>query len=177
MRRTNPLVAAALGAVFAVLAVVALPATGIGSPTTSHGGTPSGVFTTTEPEVCAVVGSEGSSAMPTQVTVGATSNLSISFSSERSGLDSVNTELLLSFFILDDEGKIVFETPFEWGLASNPRTHDSGTVMWSFDAVQPGTYDVFLGVRVDHVPGPVGGSNPTAVLENCALMVFVTPVA
>jgi hypothetical protein len=57
--------------------------------------------------------------------------------------------------------------------------------MWSFDDVQPGVYDA-LGVydvlgdaRTDPVPGPRGGgntnNNPTAVLENCALTVFVIP--
>lgn len=177
MRRTNHFAAAAVGAVFTVLAIAALPGVGIGSPTTSHGGMPSDVFTTTEPEVCAVVGPGGASAMSTHVTVGATSNLLVSFSSERSGLDSLNTELLLSFFVLDDEGEFVVETPFEWGLGTNPRTHESGTVMWSFDAFQPGTYDISVGARVDPVPGPRGGSDPTAVLENCALSVTVIPVA
>jgi hypothetical protein len=157
----------AAGAAVVAVLVIALPGIGIGDPTTSHG----------EPDVCAEVDVGGTTAMQTQVAVGAASNLLVYFSSERSGASSINTELLLSFFILDDEGELVVNTPFEWGLSSNPRSHDSGTVMWSFDGIEPGTYDVFLDSRVDPVPGPAGGSQPIAVLENCALAVFVNPVA
>jgi hypothetical protein len=48
---------------------------------------------------------------------------------------------------------------------------------WIIGGVQPGTYDVLFDARTDPVPGPHGGGNPTAVLENCALTVFVVPVA
>jgi len=108
--------------------------------------------------------------------VAATSNLLVYFSTEWSGLET-DTELLPLFSVNDDEGNFVVGTPFEWGLSNNPRIHDSGTVMWSFDAVQPGDYEVLFDARTDPVPGPRGGGNPTAVLENCALTVFVIPVA
>jgi hypothetical protein len=53
--------------------------------------------------------------------------------------------------------------------------------MWSFDNVEPGVYTVFADARTDPVPGPAGGgntnNNPSAVLGNCALTVFVNPVA
>jgi len=176
MRRTSPLAAAVLGAIVALLALVALPGLGIGVTTTSHGLTPSDVFTTTEPEGCALVDTAGTSTMLTLVNVAATSNLLVYFSSESSGLNT-NSELLLSFAVNDDTGHFVVGTPFEWGLSSSPRTHDSGTVMWSFNDVQPGDYDVLVDARVDPVPGPHGGGNPSAVLENCALTVFVIPVA
>jgi hypothetical protein len=45
----------------------------------------------------------------------------------------------------------------------------------------PGVYEVLGDARTDPVPGPKGGgntnNNPTAVLENCALTVFVIPAA
>ena len=178
MRRTNPFVAAVLGAVIAVLALVALPGLGMGEPTASHGLTPSDVFTTTEPEICAFVDTSGidTNGMLTQVTVSETSNLFVYMSSEWSGLEP-GTELLISFAVNDDENNFVVGTPFEWGLSNTPRIHDSGTLMWSFDGVQPGTYDVLFDARTDPVPGPHGGSNPIAALENCALTVFVNPVA
>jgi hypothetical protein len=98
------------------------------------------------------------------------------FSSEWSGLDT-GAELLLSFAVNDGAGNFFVGTPFGWGLGNNPRTHDSGTVMWSFDDVQPDVYDVHVDARVDPVPGPHGGGHPSAVLENCALTVFVVPAA
>jgi hypothetical protein len=178
MRRTNPFVAAPLGGVVAILAVVALPGLGVGEPSTSHGLTPSDVFTTTEPEICAVVDTFGidTNGMLTQVTVSETSNLLVYLSSEWSGLEP-GTELLISIAVNDDENNFVVGTPFEWGVSNAPRIHDSGTVMWSFDGVQPGTYDVLFDARTDPVPGPRGGSNPTAAMENCALTVFVNPTA
>jgi hypothetical protein len=179
MRRTSPFAAAVIGAVVALLALVALPGLGIGETTTSHGVTPSDVFTTTEPEICAEVDTFGTAPiLPTEVSVTATSNLLVYFSSEWSGLEA-DTELLISFRVNDSAGNFVVGTPFEWGVSNDPRLHDSGTVMWSFNDVQPGFYDVAGDARTDPVPGPSGGgktnNNPTAVLENCALTVFVIP--
>ncbi len=174
----------ALGALMTLLALVALPGIGIGDPTTSHGLSPSDVFTTTEPEICAQVDTFGTPPiLPTEVSTPpppATSNLVVYFTSEWSGLDT-DTELLLNFIVTDGEGNFVVGTPFEWGLSNSPLTHDSGTVMWSFDNVQPGVYHVFVDARTDPVPGPIGGgntnNNPKATLENCALTVFVSPIA
>jgi hypothetical protein len=91
------------------------------------------------------------------------------------------TELLLNLRVNDDSGNEVASTPFEWGVSNDPRLHDSGTVMWSFDDVGPGAYDVFADARTDPVPGAPGtgntNNNPSAVLENCALTVFVIPAA
>lgn len=171
---------AVVGAIVAVLGVMALPGLSIGQTTTSHGGSPSDVFTNTEPEHCAEVDTFGvrGPILLTEVSVAATSNLLIYFSSEWFGLET-DTELLLNFMVNDAAGDFVVGTPFEWGLSNNPRTHDSGTVMWSFDGVQPGVYDVFVDARTDPVPGPRGGgntnNNPHATLENCALTVFVIP--
>ena len=184
MRRTNPFAAAVLGAVVALIAVIALPGLGIGETTTSHGLTPSDVYSTNGPpggEICGVVDTFGvAPVLPTRVTVAVPSNLLVYFTSEWSGLEA-STELLLNFQVHDDAGNPVASTPFEWGVGNDPRLHDSGTWMWSFDDVDPGAYDVFVDARTDPVPGAPGGgntnNNPTAVLENCALTVFVNPVA
>jgi len=175
MRRTNPSVAAVLGAVVAA-AVVVLPGLVVGVPTTSHGGTPSDVFSTTEPVGCAEVDVDGVSAMPTSVTVDATSHLLVSFSAERSGIRG-NNELLVRFDILQG-GTVLESTPFEWGFSRTFKTHESGTVEWTFDNVAAGVYTVQVGARTDPAPpGPGGSGHPTSVMENCALTVFVTPVA
>jgi hypothetical protein len=135
------------------------------------GSSPIQVFTNTEPEICAVVGTNGETAMPTPVTVGAPSRLVVYFTSERSGFDT-HTELLLTFELLAADS-VVASTPFEWGnLGVALRGHTSGTVMWTFDDVSPGEYRVRVGARVDPLPGSLGGSHPTAALENCALTVF-----
>jgi hypothetical protein len=162
-------IAAAIVAVVAVM----VPGIGIGLPTTSHGGSPSDVYSTTEPEICAATDPFGAITMVTEVSVPATSNLLVYFSAEWSGLKP-SAELLLKFVVNDDAGFVV-ETPFEWGLSNNPRTHDSGTVMWSFDGVDSGVYDVLVDTRTD-VAGPQVG-NASAVLENCALTAMVIPVA
>lgn len=176
----NHFAAAVLGAGVALIAVVALPGVGIGESTTSHGAAPSDVYTTTEPQICADVDTFGvRPVLPTRVTVVEPSNLLVYFTSEWSGLEA-DTELLLGFRVNDNAGNEVLSTGFEWGVSNDPRLHDSGTVMWAFDGVQPGVYDVFVDARTDPVPGPAGGgntnNNPTAVLENCALTVFVIPV-
>ncbi len=146
----------------------------VGGP--SPGVSPIEVFTNTEPEICAVVGPEGGTAMPTAVTVDARSRLLVYFTSERSGFDT-HTELLVTFEVLAGDN-VVASTPFEWGnLGVALRGHTSGTVMWSFEDVSPGDYTVRVGARVDPLPGPLGGGSPTAVLENCALTVFVIPGA
>jgi hypothetical protein len=175
MRRSNLLGAAALGAVVAVLALVAMPGVGVGTPTTSHGATPSDVFSTTEPDICAVVDVDGISTLPTSVTVDATSDLVASFSAERSGITGDN-ELLVTVDIFSNEA-FVEGTPFEWGFGRTFKTHESGTVQWTFDNVPTGTYIVQAGARMDPAPpGPGGTGTPTSVMENCALTVFVTPV-
>ena len=178
MRRTNPLAAGMLGAAVALIALIALPGVGIGETTTSHGSSPSDVYTTTEPEICAFPDTFGQAPiLPTNVTVAAASNLLVSFSSEVSGLNG-DTELLLSFTVTDDAGNPVVGMG-EWGVSNDPRLHDSKTVIWSFDDVAPGAYDIFVDARTDPVPGPRGGgntnNNPAAAMEHCALTVFVIP--
>jgi IPT/TIG domain len=144
-----------------------------GEPPPAPGGSPSKVFTNTEPEVCAVVDADGETAMPTPLTVGEQSQLLVSFTSERSGFGT-HIELLVAFEIVAGDD-VVASTPFEWGNLGVPlrRGHTSGTLMWSFDDVSPGDYTVRVGARVDPLPGSLGEGTATAVLENCALSVFV----
>ena len=174
MRWTRPL-AVVLGAVSAAL-VLAIPVIVVGAPTTSHGGTPSDVYTTTEPQHCAVVDVDGVSAMPTAVTVDGTSNLLVSFSAEKSGIHG-NDELLVTIDVFQN-GTFLEGTPFEWGFGRTFKTHESGSVEWTFDSVAPGTYTVQVGARMDPAPpGPKGEGHPVAVMENCSLRVIVSPIA
>jgi hypothetical protein len=172
---------AIVATIVAVLAVM-FPGLGIGETTTSHGLTPTDVFSGTETETCAVVDTFGiAPIMPTEVSVSETSNLLVYFTSEWSGM-STDTELLLTFRVNDGAGEVA-NTGFEWGLTNNGslRAHQSGTLMWTFDGIEPGVYSVFADARTDPVPGRAGGgntnNNPSAVLENCAMTVFVVPAA
>ena len=175
MRRSKRLALAAIGAVVAGL-VLGVPTLVVGAPTTSHGGTPSDVYSTTEPEICAVVNVDGVSALPTVVTVDSTSHLLVSFSSERSGIRG-NNELLVRIDILQN-GTFVEGTPFDWGFGRTFKTHESGSVGWTFDNIAAGTYTVQVGANMDPAPpGPGGEGHPTATVENCSLTAVVNPVA
>jgi hypothetical protein len=179
MRRMNPFAAAVLGAVVALIALVALPGLGIGETTTSHGASPSDVFTNAETEVCAEVPfGEGSGAMFTPVTFDQESHLLVYFTFEGSGFGP-RTELLLGPELEDEAGDVVQGRPFEWGFVGNAAgAHTSGTVMWTFEDVPAGSYIIAMTHRVETVPsGLPGGNEPSAVMENCVLTVFVNPVA
>jgi hypothetical protein len=63
--------------------------------------------------------------------------------------------------VTDAEGNFVVGTPFEWELSNNPRVRDSGTVMWTFDNVQPGVYHVFVDARTDRFLGRSEAETPT----------------
>jgi hypothetical protein len=170
---------ALVATIVAILAVM-FPGLGIGETTTSHGVMPSDVFGSTETEICADVDTFGRAPiMPTEVSVSETSNLLVYFTSEWSGLNT-DTELLVTFRVNDGAGEVA-STGFEWGLSNSGQGHESGTFMWTFDGIDPGVYSVFADARTDPVPGPRGGgntnNNPSAVMENCAMTVFVVPTA
>jgi len=166
-------VVAVVSATVAVLAVMAFPGISIGVPPTSR--SPSHVITNTEPEICGDVDRNGIGTMSTDVVFREASDLLVYFTGEFSGIDP-NTELLLGFRVWDAVG-LQASTPFEWGFVGNVRgAHSTATVMWSFADVPRDDYDVELSARVDPLPGPGAGDN-AAVLENCALTVFVIPVA
>jgi hypothetical protein len=114
--------------------------------------------------------------MQTDVVFREDSDLLIYSTSEFSGIDS-RTELLLGFSVFDEVG-LEASTPFEWGFVGNEaRAHSTATVMWSFEDVPGGNYDVVLDARVDRLPGPPDLGSPSAILENCALTVFVIPAS
>jgi hypothetical protein len=167
---------AVVAALVAVLAVMAFPGVGVGETNTIEGGTPSNVLMNTESEICASVDINGAVVMSTDdVNVEQGDTLLAYFTSEFSGIDT-RTELLLSFEVLDDEDNIDASTPFEWGFVGNAtRIHSTATVMWPFGGLDEDIYTVRMGARVDPLPGPLGGSHPSATLENCALTVFVIP--
>jgi len=136
---------------------------------------PSHVIMNTEPEICGDVDRNGIGTMSTDVVFREASDLLVYFTGEFSGIDP-NTELLLGFRVWDAVG-LQASTPFEWGFVGNVRgAHSTATVMWSFADVPADDYDVELSARVDPFPGPGAGDN-AAVLENCALTVFVIPVS
>lgn len=169
---------AVVAAIVAVLAVMGFPGVSFGVPTTVHGVSPSDVFMNTEPEVCAEVDLAGSGLMHTAVTFDQDSHLLVYFTFEGSGFGT-RTELLLGPEVADEAGDLFRGRPFEWGFVGNAASaHTSGTVMWTFEDVPAGSYFVSMTHRVETIPsGLPGGSHPSAVLENCALTVFVIPVA
>jgi hypothetical protein len=167
--------------IVAVLAVM-FPGLGIGETTTSHGLTPTDVFRQyRNRDVC----SSGHHRHSIDHADGGQRlgdlDLLVYFTSKWSGM-STDTELLLTFRVNDGAGEVA-NTGFEWGLSNNGslRAHQSGTLMWTFDGIEPGVYSVFADARTDPVPGRAGGgntnNNPSAVMENCAMTVFVVPAA
>lgn len=158
---------AVVGALVAVLAVTAVPGVGIGDPTTTQGGSPSGVFMTKTSKICAAVDASGIDLMPTAVSFDADSHLLVYFTSEWGGLDA-REEGLLGFEILDGTGNVFKRTPFEWSVAGSGIIRTDATVMWSFKDVPAGDYTVRMSARTD------SDSNDSS-LNDCALTVFVIP--
>jgi hypothetical protein len=178
-RMPAPRASAAVAVVAAVVAVLAVmfPGLGFGDTTTSHGGVPSDVFMSTDPGVCnpdvdTKIGTEPVSLLPTAVTVGGESHVVAYFTSTWSGFRT-DTELVLRLQISD--GNEFFESSPDW--SSSPGSfHLSGTVMWTFEDIQPGTYSVNAAAFLAASAAALNG-NEGANLQSCALTVFVTPVA
>lgn len=176
MRRTRPIAAAVLGAVVALLAVIAFPGLGIGQTVSSHGGTPSDVFMSTDAGVCHgedPVGTEPASLMPTTVDVAQESaGLLVYFTTTASGW-ALDTALVLHLQV--EGGEFFMESP-EWishgGSPKNP--HTTLTVMWSFPDVPSGQYTVQATANLVAFQGTVGSGDGTN-LQSCALSVFVMP--
>jgi hypothetical protein len=157
--------------VVAVLAVMVLPGLGIGQPTSSHGGTPSDVFMSTDP-ACATPGMRQREALSTPVAVSEESHVIVSFSAEWA-LDP-GVEGLLTFDLGNaDTG---WFTDFEWGVPGS-RMHTTQSVTWTFADVPAGDYNAIAYARVDPMPLGPGGGRASAVLDSCALTVFVIPAA
>jgi hypothetical protein len=162
----------------AILAVM-FPGLGFGDTATFHGGPPSGVFMSTEPGVCngedKVPNDPPVALLPTTVEVGVESHVLVYFGSMWSGLEN-DTKLVRKVEIFDADG--FYENSPDFG-ANNGQVHATGTLMWTFEDIDPGTYTVEAtaavypehGVFIDH------GSNRGANLQSCALTVFVIPVS
>ena len=168
---------AAFGAIVTLLALVVLPGVGIGNPTVSHGGSPSDVYMRTEPapEPCAEVPADGMTAFPQEIEVQVPSHVTAHFTFEWSGLDAREVGLLN--VVLDDVGP---GPNYEYTPTAS-RANPNGTVSWSYPNVQPGMHTVGVYAAVDdldRLPGGTGQDGELfAALENCALTVFVVPVA
>jgi len=162
--------AAVVAAIVAVLGVMV--GVGIADPGESHGGSPTDVFMNTVEPSCTQADREGVHAMGTAVDFDQGSHLLVYFTSQWSGLND-DKELLLGFEILDVNGE-VFRSPV-WADGTAQSTQGSGTVMWTFEDVPAGDYTVqmFAQVRTGSVPAHAAGTH--ALLENCALTVFVIP--
>src|SRR5215218_2878901 len=169
MRRPSAFrVSTAVAVVATIVAVLAVmfPGLGFGLTTTTHGGTPSDVFMSTEPNcVDEPVGTEPRSLLPTTVIVGEElADLLVYFTTTSSGI-GLDRELLLT---LQVEGGGFFMSSPQWiSHGNSPRTpHSTLTVMWSFPDVPFGQYTVQATARGE-------GAN----LQSCALSVFVMPLA
>jgi hypothetical protein len=167
-RRASTAVALVASAV-AVLAVM-FPGLSLGEATTSQG-VPSTVFMQREPGMCAMVDGTQAAVMTLDITLDGPSHLLLYFTAEWGSLNSREEGLL--------NPSLDFEPPFEWGISGHTIPRTTSTVMWSFDNVPAGTHNVGVGARIEASPdtsNPPGG-NPSSGLNECALTVFVIPVA
>ena len=179
MRPDIPRTSTAIALVASIVAVVALmfPGVGFGQTTSSHGGSPSDVYSQSNPEdSCARLSFHGQTAMEQTFTLDAESNVLVYFSFEV-GLPDPREEAEISFGL---DGISPPPEP-EWGVAGPASTNvkrfgtrQSSTLMWTFDHVASGDHRVEAFARVG---GPASIPNPTADLNGCALTVIVIPVA
>jgi hypothetical protein len=166
-----------VGGLVVLLGVVAVPGLGIGETTTSHGMTPSDVYASTEPDVCNgddKVGTDPVALLPTAVEVGQESHVLVYFASMWSGfeLDSVLVRRVEIF-----NGNGFFESSPDFDV-NNGQVHSSGTMMWTFEGIDPGTYTVQATAALFPERGAfVTHGSSGANLQSCALTVFVNPAA
>jgi hypothetical protein len=179
MRRPSvPRASTAVAIVATVVAVLAVmfPSLGFGQTTGVMGGSPSAVYMNKNPDFCATVDNAGGSVINQEVVVDAESHLLAYFTFEWGNLNE-RLEGLVDIALLASDETVVGDSR-EWGFPGHKIPRTSGTVMWSFEDVPPGTYTVHGAARVDQIPG--GGlrdSELSAGLEECALTVFVIPAA
>jgi len=165
---------AAVAVVAAIVAVLAvMVGVSIADPGESSGGSPTDVFMNTQPEICTQADREGVNAMGTAVDFDQGSHLLVYFTSQWSGLND-DKELLVGFEILDVDGEFFADSPL-WADGTAQSTHGSGTVMWTFEDVPAGDYTVQMIAQVRTGPVPAHAAGTHALLENCALTVFVIP--
>ncbi len=158
----------------AIIAVVGLPVLGIGQTTTSsgHGGSPSDVFTKTNAGTCLdKVSLNDKNVMQRTFTTGVETNVVAYFTGQFGSLER------------REEGRLYFTLYFPGGNTESPDQAIPGnlvprttaTVMWSFVNVPAGSVQVGVQARVEQ--HPPGEKAPKSDLKNCALTVFVMPIA
>lgn len=156
--------------------VLSVAGVAFGLASTSHGGTPTDVYMTQDPEVCSPtgdkIGIEQVQLVPTTVNVAQQSHLLAYFGGMWSGFEPDST-LVLWFEIRDANGFSELSPSFD---VSKGLVHGSGTLMWTFDDVAPGTYTVQALAALFPQRGAFIPHGDGANIQNCALTVFVNPV-
>lgn len=154
-------------------------ASAIALTTTSHG-TAGDVYTATDPDVCQKggdkIGSEQLEILPMTVEVAQKSHLVTYLGGMWSGFEN-DTALILWVELFNQNSGVSRLSPSFDQI--NGVIHNSGTIMWTFENVDPGTYTVqglvalfpVRGEFVEHGVTDFTGAN----IQNCALTVLVNP--
>jgi len=158
---------AVVAAIVAVLAVM-FPGFGFGQTTSSHGGTPSEVFMQTHPDTCLNVGPNDEIALEQDFTLNEESHVLVYMTFEWGQLNASED----GHVIIRLDGGGPFDGVEAWRFSGTTTTRTSGTIMWTFDNVAAGDHRVQMFARVTR-----GLATPSADLNDCALTVFVIPVA
>jgi hypothetical protein len=163
---------AVVAAIVAVLAVM-FPGLGFSQTTSSHGGSPSDVYTQTNSnDTCMSPSPNGTSALEQFFDVGAESHVVVYFTFEWARLNTHE----VGHISMGLDGRPETEVPSEpWRFSGTVSTQTTGTVMWTFDNVAPGHHRVNVFAYVTFLGTDAG--KPSADLNGCALTLFVTPVA
>jgi hypothetical protein len=177
VRRQHPLTSALLGGLVVLLGVLAVPGLGFGETSSFQGGSPSDVFMSTEPDVCNggdPVGNDPPVALlPTTVEVGQDSHVLVYFASMWSGFER-DSVLVRRVELFDGNG--FFESSPDFGVSPG-QVHSSGTIMWTFEDIDPGTYTVQVTAALYPENGAfITHGSSGANLQSCALTAFVIPV-
>lgn len=127
-------------AVLSTVIVFGVAGIAFGLSSTSHSGTPTDVYMTTDPDVCHGdrIGTEDVTLLPTTVEIGQQSHVLVYFASMWSGFE-LDSTLVQRVEIFDGNGFAEVSPGFS---VSPGQVHDSGTIMWTFHDVDPGTYTV-----------------------------------
>jgi hypothetical protein len=178
MRRfTVPRASTTVAVVAAIVAVLAVmfPGLGFGLSSTSHGGTPTDVYMTQDPEVCTPtgdkIGIEQVQLVPTIVNVGQQSHLLAYFGGMWSGFQPDST-LVLWFEIRDANGVSELSPSFDVSKGASPRGRDLDV-----GVRQRRTWHVYVQALAALFPqsGAFIPHGDGANIQNCALTVFVNP--
>lgn len=183
MRRTVPFGVAVVATTVMVLGVMVGVGIGqsvdrVGQPVTSHGGTPTDVYTSGEGGKCleGATGTESRALLPTAVTVTGESNLVVMFTSRWANL-GLPEQGAVRFDLLDAEGNV--ESSPQWYVGGTWTQLTTASPIWTFRNLAAGDYTVQVNVfvsRVDPHHEFIEGRGEAGVFS-CALTAFVMPVA